>query len=78
MDTQANLKLAEDQLKCTQLLGPTDGVVTATGLDVGQVVSAGQMITQIAQHGERNAVFDVAPQHVTYAHIGMLVKGYVT
>jgi len=71
---QANLKLAEDQLKYTQLLAPTDGVVTATGPDVGQVVSAGQMIVQIAQHGEREAVFDVAPQHVSYAHAGMSVK----
>lgn len=71
---QANLKLAEDQLKYTQLLAPTDGVVTATGPDVGQVVSAGQMIVQIAQHGEREAVFDVAPQQVTYAHTGMSVK----
>lgn len=71
---QANLKLAQDQLKYTQLLAPTEGVVTATGADVGQVVAAGQMIVQIAQRGERDAVFAIAPQHVAYAHAGMKVK----
>jgi RND family efflux transporter MFP subunit len=71
---QANLKLAEDQLKYTHLLAPTDGAVTATGADTGQVVSAGQMIVQIAQQGEREAVFAVAPQQVGYAHVGMPVK----
>lgn len=71
---QANLKLAEDQLKYTQLLAPTSGIITATGPDVGQVISAGQMIAQIARDGERDAVFAVAPQHVGYAHTGMSVK----
>lgn len=71
---RANLKLAEDQLKYTQLLAPTDGVVTATGTDPGQVVSAGQMIVQIAQQGDREAVFAVAPRQVAYAHAGMPVK----
>ncbi|TKT69664.1 efflux RND transporter periplasmic adaptor subunit [Aquamicrobium sp. LC103] len=70
----ANLKLADDQLKYTQLLAPTDGVVTATAADVGQVVAAGQTVVELAQHGERDAVFAIAPQHVAYAQIGMPVK----
>lgn len=71
---QANLKLAQDQLKYTQLLAPTEGVITATGADVGQVVSAGQTIVEIAQSGDRDAVFDIAPRQVAYAQIGMKVK----
>ncbi|WP_157019526.1 efflux RND transporter periplasmic adaptor subunit [Mesorhizobium xinjiangense] len=71
---EANLKLAQDQLKYTQLVAPTDGVITQTGADVGQVVSAGQMVVQLARHGEREAVFAVAPRHVPYAHTGMPVS----
>lgn len=68
---QANLRLSEDQLKYTQLLAPTDGVVTLTGADNGQVVQAGQMVVQIARLDEREAVFSVSPQRIAFAHPGL-------
>lgn len=68
---QANLRLAEDQRKYTQLLAPTDGVVTQTGADSGQVVQAGQMVVQIARLDEREAVFSVSAQRIAFAHPGM-------
>ena len=71
---QANLRLADDQMKYATLLAPTDGVVTATGADPGQVVSAGQMIVQIAKLEEREAVFAVSPQDAALAHPGMPVE----
>lgn len=71
---QANLRLADDQLKYTQLVAPTDGAITQTGADPGQVVMSGQMIVQIAQLNEREAVFSVAPQRVGYAHVGLPIK----
>ena len=39
--TEANLRIAQNQLGYTQLLAPDDGVVTATGADPGQVVARG-------------------------------------
>lgn len=70
----ANLKIAEDQLKYTQLLAPVAGVVTTKGGQVGQVVAAGQMIVEIAQNGQLDAVFAVTARNVGYAHAGMPVK----
>ena len=39
--TEANLRIAQNQLGYTQLIAPDDGIVTATGADPGQVVVAG-------------------------------------
>ena len=38
--TEANLRIAQNQLGYTQLIAPDDGIVTATGADPGQVVVA--------------------------------------
>lgn len=56
---QANLDKAEEQLGYAQLHAEFDGVVTATSAEVGQVVSAGQVIVTIARPDERDAVVDV-------------------
>lgn len=71
---QANLRLAEDNLRYTQLQAPTDGAVTQTGADVGQVVSAGQMVIQISRLDEREAVFSVAARAAARAAAGMKIK----
>ena len=39
--TEANLRIAQNQLGYTQLIAPDDGIVTATGADPGQVVVRG-------------------------------------
>jgi RND family efflux transporter MFP subunit len=56
---QANLNKAEEQLGYAQLRADFDGVVTATSAEVGQVVSAGQVIVTIARPEERDVVVDV-------------------
>lgn len=56
----ASLKLAQDQLKYTSLSAEFDGVVTATGVEIGQVVQAGQMVVRLADPREREAVVAVA------------------
>ena len=72
--TEANLRIAQNQLSYTQLLAPDDGVVTATGADPGQVVTAGQMVVEISRNDEHEAVFAVASEHVAHAKLGMAVK----
>lgn len=72
--TEANLRIAQNQLSYTQLLAPDDGVVTATRADPGQVVTAGQMIVEISRSAEREAVFAVASAHVAQAKLGMAVN----
>ncbi|MCB1498688.1 MAG: efflux RND transporter periplasmic adaptor subunit [Bauldia sp.] len=67
---QANLRLAQDQLRYTTLKSPVAGVVTRTGADPGQVVQAGQMIVEIADDGALDAVFSVPAQIANLAKIG--------
>lgn len=55
----AQLSTAQDQLGYTELRADAPGIVTATGLEAGEVVAAGQMVVQIAQKEGRDAVFDV-------------------
>ncbi len=59
---QSQLSLAQNRLDFTTLEADAGGVVTARGAEVGEVVSAGRMIVQIAQAGSRDAVFDVPAQ----------------
>jgi len=56
---RANLENARQQLSYSQLHASTDGVVTAVGADVGQVVEVGRMVVEVAQPGEREAVFTI-------------------
>jgi RND family efflux transporter MFP subunit len=72
--TEANLRIARNQLSYTQLLAPADGVVTATGADPGQVVAAGQMVVEISGNDAREAVFAVASNDVARAKLGMAVN----
>jgi RND family efflux transporter MFP subunit len=71
---EANLRIAQNQLRYTELVAPDDGVVTATKADPGQVVAAGQTVIEISRIAEREAVFDVAAEHVARAARGMPVK----
>lgn len=64
---EANLRIARNQLDHAQLRAPSDGVVTATGADPGQVVEVGQMIVEISRDSEREAVFSVASEDIARA-----------
>jgi RND family efflux transporter MFP subunit len=57
---KANLELARDQLRYTDLKAEFDGVITAVGAEPGQNVAAGQMIVKLARPGEKDGVFNVA------------------
>lgn len=70
---EASLRIAQNQLSYTELHAPNDGVVTATGVDPGQVVEAGQMVVEISRDAEREAVFAVAGQDVARAKLGLPV-----
>lgn len=53
------LSKAEEQLSYTQIVAEFDGVVTATGAEVGQVVAAGDTVVTVARPDQRDAVIDV-------------------
>jgi len=71
---KANLKLAQDQLGYTQLHAPTEGVVTQTGANVGQVVQAGEMVVQLSSFNDRDGVFSISVIYIGAAKVGMPVK----
>jgi RND family efflux transporter MFP subunit len=56
----ANLNLARDQLKYTELKAEFDGVITAVGAEAGQNVNAGQMVVKLARPDDRDGVFNIA------------------
>jgi RND family efflux transporter MFP subunit len=56
-----SLRRAQDQLNYTRLVADFAGIVTATYLDAGQVVNAGQKILTIARPEIREAVIAVPP-----------------
>jgi RND family efflux transporter MFP subunit len=75
--SEANLRIAQNQLSYAQLTAPDDGVVTSTGADPGQVVSAGQMVVEISRNGEHEAVFAVSADHVARAKLNMGVQVWI-
>jgi RND family efflux transporter MFP subunit len=56
---EAALATAEDALSYTELRAAADGIVTARGIETGQVVSPAQSAFTLAHDGPRDAVFDV-------------------
>lgn len=61
---QADLAKAEEQLGYARLTASFDGVVTAVGAEVGQVVSAGETVATLARLDAREAVVDI-PESMT-------------
>lgn len=59
---QSQVTLAENRLGYTQLFSDAAGVVTDRGPEPGEVVSAGQMIVQVARESAQDAVFGVPAQ----------------
>jgi len=57
---KAAYDLARDQLAYSELRADFDGIITAVGADVGQVVNIGQMIVRLAKPGAKDAVFAIA------------------
>jgi RND family efflux transporter MFP subunit len=86
---RAELGTSKDALGFTALRAEAAGVVTTRNLEVGQVVQAAQPVFSLAQHGERDAVFDVYESiffgdldggHVSLALVsdaGVTANGYV-
>jgi membrane fusion protein, multidrug efflux system len=68
---QANLTKAIEQLGYAQLKSDFDGVVTAVGAEVGQVVSPGQSVVTIARPDIREAVVDIGADFPIPLTIGL-------
>jgi RND family efflux transporter MFP subunit len=56
---KAELGRTHEALGDTELHARAAGVITARGLEIGQVVQAAQSVFALAQDGDRDAVFDV-------------------
>jgi RND family efflux transporter MFP subunit len=66
----ANLAKAKERLSYARLTADYTGVVTATGAEPGQVVSAGQTVVTVARPDLRDAVVDLPPSAVSALKIG--------
>ncbi len=70
----ASRDLTRDQLGYTDLRADFDGVITATGAEAGQVVTAGQMIVRLARPNDRDAVFNIAEAVLTKPQAGKIPR----
>lgn len=57
------LATAEETLTYTEIKAPRNGIVSAVGANIGQVVQASQQVVTIISNQDRDAVFDV-PEHM--------------
>lgn len=57
---KAAMDLAKDQLRYAELHADFDGIVTAVGVEPGQIVNVGQMVVRLAQPNDKDAVFSIA------------------
>lgn len=67
---RAALAKSEEQLGYARLFSDFDGIVTATGAEIGQTVSPGQMVVTVARSDAREAVVDVPDQMAISLHDG--------
>lgn len=74
---QAALRIAQNALDNRVLTANTEGVVTAVGGDVGQVVGGGQMVVRIAKLGDKDAVFQVPEATIQAADRTMQVETWL-
>ena len=72
---EANLKVAEEQLGYTRIAADFDGVVTAVGAEVGQVVSPGETVVTVARPDLREAVIDIPAELVGAAPHRVPLRG---
>lgn len=57
---RSQMRVAQNQMDYTELHADADGVVTAIGVESGQVVAAGQTVMKLARPEEKEVVFNVA------------------
>jgi membrane fusion protein, multidrug efflux system len=68
---RANLTQAIEQLSYTQVKADFAGIVTAVGAEVGQVVSPGQSVVNVARLDVREAVVDIGADFPVPLTIGL-------
>lgn len=67
---QASVQTSANQQNYTQLVAPADGIITATSVEVGQVVAAGQTVGTIAVGDEPEAVIALPEQMLASVKVG--------
>lgn len=67
---QASLSTSQNQYGYTQLVAPSDGIITAWTLEVGQVVAAGQSVGSMAVGDEPEAVIALPEQLLGSVTVG--------
>lgn len=67
---QDNVNTVKNQLQYNQLISEKNGIITQRNVDVGQVISAGQTVYQLAVDGERDVVIGIAEKDIEKVKIG--------
>ncbi|MBV0889543.1 efflux RND transporter periplasmic adaptor subunit [Komagataeibacter oboediens] len=73
--TQAQVRVAQEQLGYTRLMAPEDGIVTDRLVEAGEVVAAGQPVLRMAADDGLDAQFDM-PEALAQSRlaVGMTMK----
>lgn len=70
----AALRVANNNLDNRTVMANADGVVTAVGAEVGQIVGGGQMVVRVARMEEKDAVFQVPESAIQSASRDMRIE----
>ncbi len=70
---RAQLEVAQNQSRYTQLVATAAGVITTVSAEVGQVVAAGQPIATLAHEGALEVAIDVPESRVGEFKVGRVV-----
>lgn len=67
---KASLSTSQNQFTYTRIIAPSDGTITASSLEVGQVVGAGQVVATLAVGHEPEAVIALPEQELGHIKVG--------
>ncbi|QJR37924.1 efflux RND transporter periplasmic adaptor subunit [Gemmatimonas groenlandica] len=73
-DARARVATAENGAQYAILVAPTNGIVTATLAEVGQVVAAGQPAVGIAREGEVEVAADLPERQIQTVRAGAIAR----
>lgn len=71
---EATLRVANNNLDNRVVKANAAGVVTAVGVEVGQVVGGGQMVVRVAQLSDKDAVFQIPERTIQSASRDMRIE----
>lgn len=70
-EAKNQLSNSKNQVKYTTLVAPSDGIITSTNMEAGQVVTSGQVVATMAVSGDKEVIIELPEAQVNNYKAGM-------